>query len=426
MENRVYQFFRPYLVIALLSVLIDWILGYGLLTMLVLTLFYAFRQGKNYQRLMKWYEKGSKPSAFPDLSGFWYEIASYAYQLQKASQKRKKQLARIVKRFHRSTEAMPDGTVVLNRYHEIEWANSAASKLLGINTKGDIGQRIDNLVREPRFIKFLQKKNFDKSLEIVSPVDDTVDLNVRIVPYDKDSLLLSARDISERNRINAMRKDFIANVSHEFRTPLTVLQGHVELLENSCPQGTPQHESIIAIQKQLQRTNQLVDDLIQLSKYESTSFQDHVEGSKVAVCKLLESVIQQYQLPECTIELQCDEDFYLEVVESEVKTTIENLINNAIKHNPGKLLIKVDAHKDELGGYISITDNGRGIAREHIDRLTERFYRIDQGESKTPGSGLGLSLVKHILNRHDAALRISSTLGKGSQFICEFPLSRVL
>ena len=356
----------------------------------------------------------------------WSHLYSrYTYQRQQVRYYRKN-YRRLLKEIRKSTNAMPDGGIVLNKDFEIVHCNKAAQDLAGFNRKGDRGHRVDNILRDPSFAAYLEAGEFSKNIEIRSPIREGGWLLCRIVPYGADQRLLLIQDVTARRRLAAMRREFVANASHELRSPLTVVTGYLDTLTSA--NGVPQEwrKPLVQMQIQAARMNNIVAELLELSRLEGAGAAP--DDEVVDVCGLLsaarKSLAGQGDLPDITIE--CESPAQLRGSGTEIESVIDNLLSNAIRYTPadGKITLSWVSVAD--GGHLAVTDTGIGIDEEHLPRVTERFFRVDPGRSREDGGiGLGLAIVKHILERHDARLVIESTPGQGSRFICQFPLSRI-
>jgi two-component system phosphate regulon sensor histidine kinase PhoR len=307
---------------------------------------------------------------------------------------------------------------VLNEANEIEWFNPAAKQLFGFHSSLDIGQRIDNLIRQPEFVRYLAKRNFDKPLEFDY---DQFSILLNITPYGSGQYLLSARDVTQQTQIDEMRRDFISNASHELRTPLTVISGYVESLMDSV-EDQAISMPLNKIQQQTQRMENIVSELIDLAKLESSSMVE--DPVQINVRELLEDVYneaRELSNGRHTITLN-----YTQVTisgnYSELRMAISNLLTNAIRYTAEGGTIELYSKQDFNASCLCVKDNGAGIEYEHIPRLTERFYRVDEGRSREQGgTGLGLAIVKQVLDRHGGHLRIDSKVGHGSEFCCCLP-----
>ena len=413
----------------LVSLLVGWLLGYPVLFLLLAITVYLGWHLHNIYRLERWLVKGKKYQP-PEARGVWGEVFSLIYQLQQRNRKRKRRLADIVKRFQQATAALPDATVVLTPEGEIEWFNDSAKALLGLRSPVDVGQRIDNLIRNPEFSAFLMDSKKGDSIEIPSITDESLILNIRLVSYGKRLRLLVARDVSQRLRLEQMRRDFVANVSHELRTPLTVINGYLETIQDDENQAlNPWREALQVMQQQNQRMQHLVNELLLLSNLESE--QSVVNEASVDVPTVLYGIRQAAELlaaeKKLSLYLKCDDSLKIRGSESELFSAFSNLVNNAVRYTPHGGEITLRWYADKKGAHFEVTDTGIGISPKHIPRLTERFYRVDIGRSReTGGTGLGLAIVKHVLNHHDAVLQVESAPEIGSTFSCLFPKSRIV
>jgi two-component system phosphate regulon sensor histidine kinase PhoR len=322
---------------------------------------------------------------------------------------------------------MPDGVVVLNPQAEILWFNRMAARLLGLRGKSDMGLRVENLVRQPEFLRYLNGGEYTQPVILRSAIGVDQHLSLQIVPYGAGQLLMLVRDVTAAARLEAMRKDFVANASHELRSPLTVISGYLETL-NGDPTIDPSVAAPLAeMRRQALRMTSIVQDLLELSRLEAS--ERMVTGSPidvaVLVAQLRQDVLARPHHP-ARVEVKLESTALLVGDEAQIHSAFANLVDNAAKYTPDDGLVEIRWWTDEDGGHFAVRDTGIGIAAEHIPRLTERFYRVDQGRSRaTGGSGLGLAIVKHVLQRHGATLEIQSTEQRGSVFTCHFPPQRL-
>jgi two-component system phosphate regulon sensor histidine kinase PhoR len=363
-------------------------------------------------------------------NGVWGELYYHIYRMRQRNRKSKRRLANVINRFRESTSALPDAAVVLQATGEIEWFNGAAAQYLGLSAPNDIGQRLINLVRHPSFAEYMTNGEFNGSLEISSPVDDTIVLDINIVPYGgKNQNLLVARDITHIKKLENMRKDFVANVSHELRTPLTVLTGTLESLADADDSETLEvwRRSLGHMQQHNMRMLSIVDDLLMISRLETEDNQrDHYPVSLSAMLSTIYDEANVLSAKQHDIKMDVAPSLWLMGDEKELHSAFSNLVANAIRYSPTGGLITVSCHQKDKGLYFCVKDSGIGIAPHHIQRLTERFYRVDAGRSRASGgTGLGLAIVKHVLDRHGARLEITSRIEKGSEFCCYFPADRI-
>jgi two-component system, OmpR family, phosphate regulon sensor histidine kinase PhoR len=383
----------------------------------------------NYYRLFlleRWL-KHRRDLEPPNLSGPWGEVIALVVRIYRRKKYHKKRLIDVVREFRGLTSALPDGIVVLGRDREIQWFNPRAARLLGLRRKIDYGHRVDNLVRHPEFRSYLDRGDFATPVVVRQTGATDMFLSLQMVDYGDGQKLLVARDVSREIRIEAMRKDFVANASHELRSPLTVISGYVDTLADDPLVDADVRAALEEMRRQSARMQAVVEDLIELSRMEAGASEAPFAFVDVpGMLSLMKRDVLARQDVSSAFELVLDSTEGLMGAESELHSVFSNLIVNAIKYTPAGGQITARWWSDDAGGHFSVTDTGVGIAAEHLPRLTERFYRVDPGRARTSGgSGLGLSIVKHALQRHGATLEIHSVEGQGSVFTCHFPEERL-
>lgn len=384
-----------------------------------------------YYRLMKlekWLSRGTKSSEVYDDAGFIGEIIRHLYHQQKINSKRKKRTKEILRRLNRNISALPDATVLLNDQLEIEWSNAPASYLLGINPRSDYGQRITNLFRHPRFLNYLIAPDNEEYLELESPIHTNTTLQIKIVRFGHNQRLLTARNISDQKQLQEGLKNFVANASHELKTPLTTIIGHLEMLENETGISQYGKKSIQVAQKQSRRMHDLIQDLLLLSQVESYKLQPN-EGELINITQIMSNVMLAVDLSCNQKNIICDftPDLILKGVKSEIEGICTNLVENAIKYAAGEnQKITISWKKNLKDEYVfCVSDNGPGIEEKDLPRITERYYRGSQDSSElVSGSGLGLAIVEQAALKHGGKLTIKSSPGKGSTFSVTFPSYR--
>jgi two-component system phosphate regulon sensor histidine kinase PhoR len=349
-------------------------------------------------------------------------------RIYRRKQFHKRRIVQLFREFRRMTTAMPDGVVVMSGEREIQWFNRTAARLLQLRRKVDYGQRIDNLVRHPDFSRYLAEADFSQPVVIRSVVDSQAHLLLQVVAYGAGQQLLLVRDVTRQIRLEAMRKDFVANASHELRSPLTVIAGYVDTLADDPGIDPAWQGPLEEMRRQAERMRAVVDALIELSRLEAASGEAGYDLVDVAgMLSLMRREVLALEVRPQRIELLLEADAKLLGAEQEIHSIFWNLISNAVKYTPPGGMVQIRWRTDASGGHFSVEDTGVGIAREYLPRITERFYRVDPGRARaTGGSGLGLAIVKHALQRHGATLEIQSEEGQGSRFTCHFPLRRVM
>ncbi len=408
------------LVILISSALIGFLFGYTFLFVAVSATALLIWHYHHLLKLIKWLWR-SKTISPPQANGVWGRIYDGLYRQTKQYRQKQKILNDKIRQFRDGAEALPDAALVLSKDLTIEWGNKKAQRMLGIRWPGDVGQRIDNLLRFPEFIKYLDEGNFEQPCNIPSPIKNEVVLELRLMAYGIDQVLFLARDISKIHRLEEMRRDFVANVSHELKTPLTVVRGYVEMVQMTDHALDPYWQKIFAtMETQVSRMDRLVEQLLILSRVEINIDQD--DKQVINMPKLIQNLLLDSQWlnqeKKHTVTKDIDENLAIEGIDNELKSACSNLLSNAIAYTPEGGNIHVSWKKEGKKAKFSVKDNGPGIRPEDVNRITERFFRVDKSRSRhTGGSGLGLAIVKHVLNHHHAELVIHSNLGEGSEFI---------
>lgn len=399
-----------------------WFIAISLFIYLVITL-------RNIYKLHFWLSNRNE-TELPEASGFWGEIFNEIFLMGKENKKNRARLTNMLTRFQAAADALPDGMVILNKRNKIEWANPAASRMLGIVVPDDVGQAINNLLRQPDFLQYLVASDFSKEIKLRSPRKFEQSLMLQIIPYGSSQKLIICRDTTHVSRLEAMRSQFVGNVSHELRSPITVLSGYLETLQTIQIKSSQDLERpLYNMTDQVKRMERLVTDLLMLSKLETepVKFTNNIVNVPGMLSLMTESTELLSGEKQHELRFEIDEQLHLLGNQEELRSLITNLISNAIRYTPAKGLIAIKWYKVNGKACFEVIDTGHGIARHHIPNLTQRFYRVDADRSReTGGTGLGLAIVKHILERHEAELIVHSEINKGSQFRCEFPSDRVV
>ena len=364
----------------------------------------------------------------PDISGVWGEVVTIISRIYRRKQFHRARVTGLLREFRRLTTAMPEGAVLLGSDHEILWFNGRAGDWLRLRRKRDIGIRIENLVRHPTFIEYLQTGHPSEGALVQDlETDRWLAFNV-VRTGTAERQLLMVRDVSQEQQLQSMRKDFVANASHELRSPLTVISGYLDALADDEQLDPAWNTPVLEMRRQAERMNTILKDLLELSKLESGEHtQEELPVDMGGMLALMRREVMGMDQHPRDVRLQVDSDALLKGVESELHSIASNLISNAVKYTPRDGEIEMRWWVDESGAHLAVRDTGMGIAAEHIPRLTERFYRVDPGRARSMGgSGLGLAIVKHALQRHEGTLQIESKEGAGSTFTCHFPSSRVV
>jgi two-component system, OmpR family, phosphate regulon sensor histidine kinase PhoR len=387
-------------------------------------LIYHLRQLRKFS---EWLSDPTRPPMQGD--GVWGDALYRLEKLLRGRQGDQQKVAADLEQMLEATRNLPDGVVILDNGNRIIWLNDAAERLLGLSPKRDIGQFVLYLLRNSRIVEWLQHEDFSQTLNIDSPAAREKTLALQLIPLPRNQKMLVARDITEIARVEAMRRDFVANVSHELRTPITVIVGFLEAFED-MPEPDPVQfrKHIPLMREQSDRIRRLVDDLLTLARLESEPETKDEAVDMVSLAQRLVREAETVSQGKHQIELILNNHARLIGNTQELYSALANLVSNAVRYTPTGGRIGIRWGNSASGEQIfSVQDSGEGIEAQHIPRLTERFYRVDQGRSRsTGGTGLGLAIVKHVLQRHQAKLHVESTVGKGSTFSAVFPAERVI
>jgi two-component system, OmpR family, phosphate regulon sensor histidine kinase PhoR len=420
--------FIKFIVVALAALLITVIEGaipalvFLCLMLLIGNLFHL----SSLSRLTRWLLR-TDGSVIPEVSGSWEQLSAALYRMVRGTKKSQAQLNLVLDRFQQAAAAMPDGFIILDEQGGIDWCNPTAERHFGLALEQDRGTDISYLVRQPDFAAYVSAQNYGEPLVMRGMRSQDTVLEIQLVPYGNEQKLIISRDITQWDKAETARRDFVANVSHEMRTPITVLSGFLETLSD-MEKIDPSllRRSIDLMRSETARMQHLVEDLLTLSQLENGP--PLADSGTVNVADLLHDLEQEAKrlsLGKHQITTVIDQHTQLRGSTHELRSAFSNLVSNAVRYTPagGKIMLAWTS-EDDLPAFV-VTDTGPGIAAEHIPRLTERFYRVDRSRSReSGGTGLGLAIVKHILNRHQAQLDITSEPGQGSRFAAIFPTER--
>jgi two-component system phosphate regulon sensor histidine kinase PhoR len=383
---------------------------------------------RNLAAFLRWLEV-PKRETMPIGSGAWETALAELHRQFRTRDQSERDVAAALARFRAAGQALPDGVVILNRERQIEWANPTAERHLDIDAKRDAGQAITNLLRHPDFLAYLDIHAYAEPLVLRRARGEAAVLTVRVIEFGDDQTLLLTRDITSEEKLDTMRRDFVANVSHELKTPVTVLSGFVETLaDEEMELSTGQKKKFLGMMsEQAHRMQRLIEDLLTLSTLESSTAPPDEQA--IDVRPLVEKLAEEARLlsgGRHKVQVSVGADARLTGNAREIASALSNLASNAVRYTPDGGTVRIGWQLRDGQGVFSVEDSGIGIERRHIARLTERFYRVDSSRSReTGGTGLGLAIVKHVLTRHQAGLEIRSEFGRGSTFSAVFPARRV-
>jgi len=369
--------------------------------------------------------KGAGISSLTGFGAAWSEIFFRLQRIISGLRKDIEQVERQHKRFIEAFQASPNGIVMLDDQDQIEWCNAIAEQFLGIQFKRDALQRIHYIVRKPEFVQYMINRQFEEPvvLEKMGSASSLI-LRLQVFPFSENRRLILIQDITDLSKAEAMRRDFVANVSHEMRTPLTVMMGFLETVQTLELPPEQKAQYLEMMMDQGKRMKNLVEDLLTLANLEANT--QPAPMNSISMSYLISLIKNDaYALSQGKHSLNFDLKTPCNLLgeEREVLSAFSNLVSNAIRYTPNVGSVSATWSVNAAGeGEFTVTDTGPGISSEHIPRLTERFYRVDRSRSReTGGTGLGLAIVKHVANRHQANLVIESTPGRGSKFILRFP-----
>lgn len=341
---------------------------------------------------------------------------------------RTRRLASNLRDLRRTASQLPDAVVLLDQEQHVRWCNHAAETLLGLRLPQDRGVQLRQRLQASELAGWLQQGGEREPLhDTIAPGKPDSQISVSLLPFGRRQQVLLARDTSHVTRLEQMRRDFVANVSHELRTPLTSISGYVETLLDGSEQLSPLTREFLAIiLKNATRMNRLTEDLLALASVESGDYKLALQPMRASA--IVEDAIESLtgMVLDSDIELIAADTTDAQVVADPdaLNQVFGNLIENAMKYGKSGKRVMVGARllKDENMVEFFVRDFGPGIASEHLDRIFERFYRVDKARSRdSGGTGLGLAIVKHIVMAHGGAIRAESELGAGVTFFFTLP-----
>jgi two-component system phosphate regulon sensor histidine kinase PhoR len=406
---------------SLLGEIAGWLIAFSILA-------YSLLSAYINQERLDVFAKGAGVSSLSGFGAAWSEIFFRLQRIITGLRTDIEQIERQHKRFIEAFQASPNGIVMLDDQDQIEWCNAIAEQFLGLQFKRDALQRIHYIVRKPEFVEYMMSRQYEEPVvleKMGSP--SSLILRLQVFPFSENRRLILIQDITDLSKAEAMRRDFVANVSHEMRTPLTVMMGFLETVQTLELPSEQKAQYLDMMMDQGKRMKNLVEDLLTLANLEANT--QPAPMNSISMSYLMSLIKNDaYALSQGKHSLNFDLKTPCNLLgeEREVLSAFSNLVSNAIRYTPNVGSVSVTWSVNAAGeGEFSVTDTGPGISPEHIPRLTERFYRIDRSRSReTGGTGLGLAIVKHVANRHQANLVIESTPGRGSTFTLRFPPAR--
>ncbi|HEY5653398.1 MAG TPA: ATP-binding protein [Pontiella sp.] len=331
--------------------------------------------------------------------------------------------------------SMDEGVLAIDRKERIIHMNRVAGEILGVDHKQSKREMIQQVIRFSNLQEFIRStlsspKPLSHDLTLISDVEKQIQASGRVLKSAEGEAmgaLVVLRDVTHLRYLETVRSDFVANVSHELKTPITSIKGFVEtLLSGEWKHDPDMLRFLEIIHQQSGRLNAIIDDLLTLSRLEQRGGVVMTEPAQLDA--VIEAAIYLCQLQankkNIQIDMICPEDLELPLNAPLLEQALVNLIVNAIKYSEPEKKVLIWAEKQKKQVVIYVKDEGFGIDQQHLDRLFERFYRVDTARSrKLGGTGLGLSIVKHIIQVHGGTIRVESAIGSGSTFSIYLPLN---
>lgn len=353
-------------------------------------------------------------------NSIWDRIKYQINKLEKTKTIKEKEYIIMLQALQNTVKNLPLATTIIDNNNKIKWVDKTSSKWLKINPNLDINKKIDNLFREQKFSKMLSE-NTNNAIEIISPYNEKQILSFRIMPFHSNTKLIIIKDISENSRILEKQKSFVENASHELKTPLTVIYGYLDILQSSKSLTKKEKDMLEESFKQTKSMVKLINDLLFLSKTEK----------EANIQTLLEDISMQQFIDKSiinnpNINLSIDKNLYIKAINVEIKSLFDNILQNAIKHNPKNTKIDIKWYEYGKKANLEIRDYGKSIAKEHLPKITDKFYTINNNYNSNNSYGLGLCIVDNIVKRHKANMIIKSSKDYGTLVKITFTIKNTI
>jgi len=333
--------------------------------------------------------------------------------------------------------SMIEGVIALDMEEHVISMNQAAARILGCKLSEAHGRSIQEVVRNTSLHEFVREtisahKSIEKDIPITSDGEGLVNgrgTMLRDAEGKQIGALIVLNNVTRLRRLENIRRDFVSNVSHEIKTPVTAIKGFVETLRDGAVTNPEDAERFLKIiEKHVDRLEAIIKDLLNLSKIEQESEKEGIALAESRISKILQRALQVCHMgaadKEINIEITCADSIVAKIDPSLIEQAVVNLLDNAIKYSDVGGIVRVEAAQEEGEVIIALQDQGCGIDKKHLPRLFERFYRVDKARSRQlGGTGLGLAIVKHIVQAHGGKVSVESTLGKGSTFTIHLPIA---
>ena len=377
----------------------------------------------------RWLENKKEPNRLRS-SDLWSDIVKRIEIERRESKNEQEAVRGELTNLRLALSSLNVGIILTDQNWSLAWWNQPGGELLKLREPDDVNAYLFALIRSPQLKDYVENKNFREPLILKNQPNPNTSLELFFGEITSNGHIILVRDVSHIQKLNEMRSDFIANASHELKTPLTVINGYLEtLIDNQLVEGVAK-KAIVNAAIQGQRMGNIIQDLMTLSQLETSEVPD---VTTFDLLQLLEQAQHQAQtLAEnlrkhnTTIQVSVVGGWTITGNLNEIFSLVSNLLSNSVRYCPDGTLIDIGIEDNGKIIALYIRDNGPGIPSTHLERLTERFYRIDKSHSSsTGGTGLGLAIAKHIMQRHDGSLQISSVVGTGTCVRCLFPAQKL-
>jgi len=415
--------------LGLLTIFLGVVTGYFVLSALFVSSTYLVMTLWRRNRFYRWLESNQKNESLIT-SDLWVDIIRRVEIERDQSKENRAFIAREFDNLRLALSSLRVGLVLTDKTWNLTWWNEVGGQLLNLREPDDINSYLFALLRSPSLKEYIAENDFSEPLILDNFTTQQSVIELYFGDSPSEGYIILVRDISQMRRLNEMRSDFIANVSHELKTPLTVINGYLEtLIDNQLVEGVAK-DAVESAVLQGRRMDNIIQDLITLAQLETSPSTD-IEAFNLfdlvgQVQQQIASLQKNLKKNQTIVKVLVTEDWVLTGNRNEIFSLLSNLLSNALRYCPDGSLISLRLEQAGHKTSICVDDNGPGIPEPHLSRVTERFYRVDKSHSSiTGGTGLGLAIAKHVMGRHSGSLQITSEQGKGTCIRCSFPKNRL-
>ena len=415
--------------LGLLTIFLGVVTGYFVLSALFVSSTYLVMTLWRRNSFYRWLESNQKNESLIT-SDLWVDIIRRVEIERDQSKENRAFIAREFDNLRLALSSLRVGLVLTDKTWNLTWWNEVGGQLLNLREPDDINSYLFALLRSPSLKEYIAENDFSEPLILDNFTTQQSVIELYFGDSPSEGYIILVRDISQMRRLNEMRSDFIANVSHELKTPLTVINGYLEtLIDNQLVEGVAK-DAVESAALQGRRMDNIIQDLITLAQLETSPSTD-IEAFNLfdlvgQVQQQIASLQKNLKKNQTIVKVLVTEDWVLTGNRNEIFSLLSNLLSNALRYCPDGSLISLRLEQAGHKTSICVDDNGPGIPEPHLSRVTERFYRVDKSHSSiTGGTGLGLAIAKHVMGRHSGSLQITSEQGKGTCIRCSFPKDRL-